>query len=222
VSRNHDLVWIEYETLPWLPVWIEQFLLPRRVPYVLDYDDAVFHSYDMHRNSWIRKLLGNKHDVLMRGAAIVCVGNEYLAERARQAGAKQVEVIPTVVDLDRYPMLKENQMVRKENGIPCVGWIGQRTTAAFLLPHINLFERLIEEGIARFSAIGIDDSTLGLTMEFIPWGEESEVENIMNFDIGVMPLSDSPFQRGKCGYKLIQYLACGLPVVALHVGLVDR
>lgn len=218
-SRRYDLLWIEKEALPWLPAWFEKMLLAGTVPYVLDYDDAVFHSYDMHRISWVRKFLGNKHDVLMRRAAMVCVGNEYLAERARRAGARQVEVIPTVVDLDRYPLIGENKVNSEKDRVPCVGWIGQRSTAAFLLPYKKLFAQLVDEGVARFAAIGIDASTMGLIMESIPWHEESEVTDISSFDIGIMPLSDGPFERGKCGYKLIQYMAYGLPVVASPVGV---
>jgi hypothetical protein len=100
-SRKFDLLWIEKETLPWLPAWVEKMLLPGAVPYVLDYDDAVFHYYDEHRNPVVKALLAGKHPALMQGAALVVAGNAYLAEFARQAGAPNVEVVPTVIDLAR-------------------------------------------------------------------------------------------------------------------------
>ena len=74
-------------------------------------------------------------------------------------------------------------------------------------------------GQARFAAIGINAASLGLPMESIAWSEDTEVTSIKRFDIGIMPLVDKPFERGKCGYKLIQYMACDLPVVASPVGV---
>src|SRR5690606_30761673 len=103
---KYDLVWIEYELFPFFPAWAEKFLVLCGVNYIVDYDDAIFHSYDLSKHSLIRLLMANKIDTVMRLATVVMVGNDYLKERALAAGAKRVEWIPTVIDIQRYPISK--------------------------------------------------------------------------------------------------------------------
>ncbi len=218
-SKQFDLLWIEKELLPWVPLGLENLLLPVSIPYILDYDDAVFHCYDQHHNPIVKSLLGNKHPSLIRGAALIIAGNDYLADFARQSGAKHVEIVPTVIDLERYPAHSQKSVTETPMTTPCVGWIGQRSTASFLTPYRQLFKSISSSRKARFIAVGIDAQSLGLPMESVQWTEKTEVASIARFDIGIMPLEDEAFARGKCGYKLIQYMACGLPVIASPVGV---
>jgi len=217
-----DVLWIEIEALPWLPLWLERCLL-RGVPYVLGYDDAAFHKYDRHPRAWVRRAYGQRLDGLMAGAALVMAGNNYLSQRARDAGAPWVELLPTVVDLRRYPPLtKMGTGTTDDVGHSRlrVVWIGSPTTVHYLLPLGEPLRKLARTAPFTLRVIGGGAIDLpGVDVEFVHWTEETEVASIQECDIGVMPLPDSPWERGKCGYKLIQYMASSLPVVASPVGV---
>lgn len=218
--QQFDVVWIEKEALPWWPLWLELALL-RSVPYVLDYDDAIFHNYDQHSSRWVRRLFGRRLDGLMAQATLVVGGNHYLAQRARDAGAPWVEVVPTVIDLVRYPSQPQALVAPSVDGdLPRIVWIGSPSTVRYL--------QLIREPLQVLAArqpfvlrvIGGGAVDLpGVQVEVVLWSEATEVENISACQVGVMPLLDSMWERGKCGYKLIQYMACNLPVVASGVGV---
>lgn len=215
---RYDLVWIEKEVLPFFPAAVEYLLKALHIPFLVDYDDALFHRYDLHRLWPVRVVLGRKIDAVMRHASLVVAGNEYLAERARNAGARRVEVVPTVIDLDRYPAPAPQGETTDRPLV--VGWIGTPKTSRYLQPLKAVFASLQARFNVRFVAVGASRESLGdLPVESWPWTEATEVESIRQFDIGIMPLDDSPWERGKCGYKLIQYMACGLPVVASPVGV---
>ncbi|MCU7907116.1 MAG: glycosyltransferase family 4 protein, partial [Candidatus Thiodiazotropha sp. (ex Epidulcina cf. delphinae)] len=187
----------------------------RGIPYVVDYDDAIFHRYDHAPSALIRLFLGKKIDRVMSGAALVTAGNSYLANRAKAAGAGEVVQLPTVVDTSRYSCKS-----KADEAFFTVGWIGSPTTARYLEMLRSPLQELAEVLPLRLLSIGGTIGTIpGVQMECLTWSEADEVENIQRFDVGVMPLHDDPWERGKCGYKLIQYMACGLPVVASPVGV---
>lgn len=215
---RYDVVWIEKEIFPYLPAICERLMAFVGVRYVVDYDDAIFHNYDLASNILVRKLLGQKIDSVMVHADCVIAGNQYLADRARRAGAKRVEIIPTVVDHMRYANTDRevgNQLV--------VGWIGSPSTQRYVVDIRDALRSVCDKTGAKLVMVGATNEVLGqlagIPVEVVPWSENSEADSIAKMDVGIMPLVDGPWEKGKCGYKLIQYMASGIPVVASPVGV---
>ena len=210
--HRYDLIWLEKEALPWLPTWVEIARL-QGVPYVVDYDDAWFHRYENH---WSKPLLGHKIDAVMRVAHTVVAGNDYLARRARQAGARAVEVVPTAIDLERYrgvPPPPPSETLK-------VGWIGIPLNAHYLTMIAPALRAAAPDTPFKLHVVGapIPPELSGVPAESFPWTEDTEIACIAAFDVGIMPLHDTPWERGKCAYKLLQVMAAGRPVIASPVG----
>ena len=213
-AGRFDVVLLYLESYPYLPVALTRALRWRGIPYVYDMDDAIFHRYDQHRSHFVRAALGGKIPEVIRGASEVFAGNRYLADYAGRFNDR-VSLVPTVIDPGRYPIVEK----RRTNSTFTIGWIGSPSTA----PYLHLIEGALREfcsgGRARVVLIGAGPIDLpGVPVEHRAWSETTEVGDLRELDVGVMPLPGSRWAQGKCGFKLIQYMACGIPVVASPTG----
>jgi glycosyltransferase involved in cell wall biosynthesis len=216
--HRYDLVLIEYELFPYTPAWFERAFRTRGVRYVVGYDDAIFHRYEGH---WF---LRGKIAKVMEHASAVVVCNRYLEEYANGYHSK-IFRLPTVVSLEAYGHYHARlSLLEKEYVV--VGWIGSKTTSSYLIDLLPVMERLYRfYPKIIFHLVGFDDALLSKEQKALPyirlieWEEAREIGDIVAFDVGVMPLRDDSWSRGKCAFKLIQYMSASKPVVASPVGM---
>ena len=197
---------IEYELLPFVSFDIENFFLKKR-KYILSFDDAVWEKYN-------NSPLSDKFEKLASDARGIIVANEVLKNHLLKYNSNIIK-IPTAIDLDKYTV-----DVKKSSRFT-IAWIGTPVTyKECLLP----FEKTLKEAakkvdfelliIARKGLPAID----GVNMQFVDWSDNDEINQLKRAHIGIMPLPENDFMRGKSAYKLIQYLGAGLPCVASPVG----
>jgi glycosyltransferase involved in cell wall biosynthesis len=214
-ADRFDLTIVYAELLPFLPGWLERQLL--QIPFLYDCDDAFFLKYRSGRLRLLQSLLGAKADRLMAAAVAVTAGNTGLAAHARRFNSN-VTVLPSVVDTDQFRPAEPPQAERSA-GPFTVGWIGSPSTALYLQLLVEPVQQLVRERPVRLLVVGGPAPAIaGVEVIEQPWSLVQEVPLIQQFDVGVMPLPDTPWTRGKCAYKLIQCMACGIPVVASRVG----
>lgn len=207
--NRFDVIYVQNEVFPRLPFSLTHAALGHHGGVVVDYDDAVFVRYE-------NTLLHNKVSKLMALSREVIVGNEYLSAYARRfTGA--VTVLPTVVDTDRYTG-KADYACSASRFV--IGWIGTPVTARYLASCAGALRQIAAERSIVLRCIGTlpNFSLPGVPVENVPWDEATECDLIRRFDIGIMPLVDEPFAWGKCGFKLVQYMGCGVPAIGANLG----
>jgi len=218
-----DVIFIYREMFPIGPALIERLIAARRrPPIVFDFDDAIFLPSVSDANRLIGALKRpQKVEAIIRSSDHVITGNEYLAQYARRFNAA-VTTIPTSVDTDLFVPSADGSgsggTVARE---PIVGWIGSPTTGAYIRSLSNVLRRVRERHpfALRVSGAGEPFAIPGLRIVTEPWALAREVQLFNTCDVGVYPLADDEWSKGKCGFKAIEFMACGVPVVAAAVGV---
>lgn len=211
--NNNDIVIVQYEFTQYLP-FIKFYFKWRNIKYIIDFDDAVFHDYDQHKNGLIRTIFKNKIPSLIKSASAVITGSPYLTEYIKQYNTNVYE-IPTSINIEKYT----TKVDRNNSSKLIIGWIGSSTTSLHLKLVVEPLMNLVKQGLDfELRLIGYDEKEgidfKEIPIRYIKWSSENEALELSKFTVGIMPLIDFPFARGKCAFKLIQYMACGIPTIS--------
>lgn len=183
---------------------------------IYDFDDAVMYKDDAASSSESSRQM-ERFRQMVQSANLVIAGNSYLKNQADKFHPEEICVLPTPVDSRLYPP----QALNGEKSEIVLGWLGSRSTLKYLADIIPALEELGRRFPAVKLKIVADDffEMREMTVVKVPWTPVGEVAALYSFDIGLMPLRDDVWTRGKCGFKLLQYMAVGLPVVCTPVGI---
>lgn len=206
-----DLVVIEGQLFPYMPALVERMLSRLRYRLIIEFDDAIYLTPG-HRQ---------KIPALLAMAEGAIVGNEVLAQYARKY-TSQVYVIPTVVDTQRFfPRRTGAQRIGVSAGTPLtVVWIGLACNLGYLDIVAPALKELQDRGLIKFRVVcSRPPRWPGFAVEFKAWQLDQEVELLQDCHIGIMPLPDTEWARGKCALKLLQYMSVGMATVASPVGV---
>lgn len=213
----YSYVFVYREAAPVGPPFFEWiFCKVFRKKMIYDFDDAIWIPVTSEYNQSVSGIKNfSKISSICRWSYRVSVGNEFLAQYVRRFN-QDIAIIPTVVDTDKV----HNTLQKQDSENPAVGWTGTFSTLHYLDMVIPVLNRL--QTIYDFSFIVIADKDPRLPVKnykFIKWKKETEVDDLLNFHIRLMPLFNDDISKGKCGFKAIQYMSLGIPAIVSPVGV---
>lgn len=215
---RYDLVWLYREAIPVGPPVVEWAIARRGIPIVYDFDDAIFLPNVSEANRAVGFLKYSRRVAqIVRASRHVVAGNAFLADFARTHNPS-VSIIPTAVDTARFVPRVD---AAADGGDPVVGWIGSPTTAPYLESLRGVLAEVARRHrfVLKVSGAGRPVRIDGVAVREVPWSLADEVRLFNTCDVGVYPLFDDEWSKGKCGFKAIQCMACGVPVVAAAIGV---
>lgn len=215
---KYDVVFIHREASPFGPPLFEWLIAKVFKKYtIFDFDDAIWIPNASENNSnltMLFKRFRNTEDIC-KWVSVISVGNKHLAEYASRFN-KNIIVNPTTIDTDQH----HNVVKQHENTTFVIGWTGSHSTLKYLNEIFPVLEKLEQKLNFEFHVIADVPPKFQLkSMRFVKWRKESEIEDLLKFNIGIMPLPDDIWSKGKCGFKALQYMALGIPAIVSNVGV---
>ena len=209
---QYDLLVIQRKLFTPVEFW---YIRQKAKKIVYDFDDAVMYrsSGSASSTSFSRRL---KFGYMMKRVDYVIAGNQFLKSEVLPYN-EHVAVIPTTIDLSRYSAKEEAD----QRNVITIGWLGSSSTLKYLRPLIPVLEKTYRKHPNVQLKIVCDRFLDSLNLPVIKkrWASEEEEADLKSFDIGIMPLTDDLWSRGKCGLKILQYYSVGVPVVCTPVGI---